>query len=102
MKFLALIRNVGNVHLRPKGYVRIFVNGKQVEQTSLQWGWPIYPNCEHKYLGKTEKVDWLPGHYQAELKIECGQVYQKKQVTTEKFEFHISKGREIKITYEKD
>jgi hypothetical protein len=88
VEFMVTLKNNGNVHVRPKGTIRI--EGPLSEETELEWGWPILPTQKHTYFGKTKKTDWPAGTYAVTMKLETGQPHQAGLFVEKRAELQIS------------
>jgi P pilus assembly chaperone PapD len=75
INFSTLIKNTGDIHVRPGGTVSIFSKGKLVESAKLEWGWPIYPNQEHRFNATSEKKDWQAGRYTVVVRVDYGKPF---------------------------
>jgi hypothetical protein len=75
INFSTLVRNTGDIHVRPSGTASIFSKGVLVECTKLEYGWPIYPQQEHRFNAVTEKKDWEAGRYTVVVRLDYGKPY---------------------------
>lgn len=65
-----LLRNTGNVHLRPEGIMQILnENGQPIANVELERGQPTYPGNERPYFGIVKDLRMLPGKYVAQIKL---------------------------------
>ena len=65
-----LLRNTGNVHLRPIGIFKIFDDNDQpVANVELEVGQPTYPGNLRSYLGEVKDLRMKPGKYVAHIDL---------------------------------
>jgi hypothetical protein len=65
-----VLRNTGNVHLRPVGILQILNDKDQpVANVELEQGQPTYPGNERPYLGVVKDLRMAPGKYSARIKL---------------------------------
>jgi P pilus assembly chaperone PapD len=72
-----LVKNTGDVHVRPGGEISVFSKGKLVASAKLEWGWPVYPGQEHPFSALTEKKDWEAGRYTVVVRMDYGRPYSE-------------------------
>ncbi|MCG3204694.1 MAG: hypothetical protein KCHDKBKB_01409 [Elusimicrobia bacterium] len=65
-----LVRNTGNVHLRPHGIMQIANDKDQlVANVELEHGQPTYPGNERPYMGVVKDLRMSPGKYWAQIEL---------------------------------
>ncbi len=65
-----LLRNTGNVHLRPAGILEILNSKDQiVANVELERGQPTYPGNQRPYLGVVKDLRLPPGKYYAQIEL---------------------------------
>lgn len=97
LQFSAMVKNVSNVHLRPRGRVRISLGNIPIEETSFDYGTPVFPDHETKYFAKSKRDAWIPGRYRVHVRIDYGMLYERELYVEKDMEFEIAKGGEIKF-----
>lgn len=66
-----LVRNAGNVHLRPYGILQILDSKDQpYANVELEKGQPVYPGQQRAYMGTIKDFTLKPGQYTAVIGIE--------------------------------
>lgn len=95
--FALTLENKGNIHIRPRNRVTLALGGNQVASAELDYGYPLYPNNEYKYTGRTSTGTWAPGEYTATVETECGWTYEKGAVISRQFNFTITDNREVQL-----
>jgi hypothetical protein len=84
-----LLKNEGNVHVRPEGWFVIKnTKGQIIADITLEKGRPTYPGKENVYSGQVKDVQLKPDEYSAEIalndvdrKIEIVRMTKKFEVT---------------------
>lgn len=72
------VQNKGNVHLRPRGRVKIKnEKGEMVKELTLPYGYPIMPQTSHTYYAFGENVELSSGRYKAIAFIRYGDIYER-------------------------
>lgn len=75
-----VVRNQGNVHVRPKGTVAVYnantpVATEPLTTIALQYGHPVYPHSRRTFYGFLKDGHLAPGRYRAVGHIEYGEWY---------------------------
>jgi hypothetical protein len=79
----ALVKNSGNIYLRPEGSVTIRSGKKAVQEIKLPEGRPVYPGRSREVIGSSDAIFKLEeGSYKASISIEC---YGQKKMKELKF-----------------
>ncbi len=64
------IRNGGNIHLRPSGFVEIVAAGKKLADLKFLEGRPVYPGSYRQIVARSDSI--LPaGSYQLIYRVSC-------------------------------
>jgi hypothetical protein len=65
-----LIRNEGNIHIRPEGWCEVKNDQDQtVANVFIQQGKPVYPGQENSYSGAVNDLRLAPGRYKALVRL---------------------------------
>ncbi len=93
LKVAVIVKNKGNVHIRPEGSVIIKKGRKTLNTINLRSGWPVYPDRKYGYIGTWANANLKKGKYTAYAHI----TYGDKLSLTKKKVFRIDKnGRVVK------
>ena len=73
IRVAVVIKNTGNVHLRPSGKVLIKdKKGREIKVVSLASGWPVYPGRVQPYFADWEDASLKAGKYKAIATVDYG------------------------------
>jgi hypothetical protein len=73
LRFGVLVKNKGNVHLRPKGKIVIEERkGKEIKEVELTYGWPVYPGKNRAYFADWKGASLKSGKYKATATVDYG------------------------------
>jgi hypothetical protein len=97
LSFSITLANKDKIHIRPRSRVSVSREGKQLAEIELDFGYPLYPNNEYVYSGKTAAVDWVPGRYTASIATECGWTYEHGKVISKQLDFIITDLKEVQL-----
>jgi hypothetical protein len=80
-----IVKNTGNVHLRPKGEVVIHnLRGKQLYKEEIPYGWVVQQKKENLCSAVLRDMRLRPGRYKASVSLTFGSLYeQEKQISHE-------------------
>lgn len=68
-----LINNTGNVHVRPRGLIRIFDKDDQLQINAVpEYGKPVFPGQPRALSATIRNFRLLPGRYRAVIELEDG------------------------------
>jgi hypothetical protein len=89
-----IIKNNGNVHLRPQGTLNIYKKRKSICELPFDYGRPVYPGNTHRYEVFLHTCSLEPGKYKAQvvLKDDLWKLSKKK-----KFKFNVTEDHKIEI-----
>jgi hypothetical protein len=99
ISFSALIKNTGDIHVRPKGTVSIFSKGVLVESAKLEYGWPIFPGQEHRFNALTEKKEWESGRYTVVVRADYGKPFSDDVIVQSATDITIDADGKITVGY---
>lgn len=93
LQVTALVKNDGNVHLRPSGSVTILSGGKIAAQLDFLESRPVYPGLSRSILARSDgDAALLAGKYTALIDIKC-----YGQEKTKKINFNVKQSGELAI-----
>jgi hypothetical protein len=99
INFSTLIKNTGDIHVRPKGTVSIFSKGVLVESAKLEYGWPIFPGQEHRFNATTQKKDWVSGRYTVVVRVDYGKPFSDDVIVQNATEMIIDADGKLTLGY---
>jgi len=88
-RFTVRVKNSGNVHIRPQGYVIIYdlFTDEETRRFPLRAGNPIFPGRSHSFSAPFGE-DLPNGRYIAQAVVEYGMIYgEKRTIKSEAVEF---------------
>jgi hypothetical protein len=97
LSFSLTLENKDRIHVRPRNKVYLSIDGKQATEIELDYGYPLYPNSEYTYSGKTAAGGWPPGKYSAVVQTECGWTYEHGNIIEKKYDFILNGSTEVQI-----
>jgi len=83
------IKNHSNVHIRPKGMIRVLKDNKEVAAFTFIKSPAIYPDQDFAFTIPQEGNPIQPGRYQVEVNISYGHTYDVDAVLKRTFEVKI-------------
>lgn len=95
--FTLVIKNTGNVHVRPTGKIIIYSNNKQIGEAQIQSGWPVFPNRKQEFNAVLNIYSLESGIYSGKVIIDYGSMYNKELFLEKSFNFRINQDQTIDI-----
>lgn len=81
LQFNVLVRNKGNVHVRPKGFIDLYRSGKPVGKFNFMESRPVYPGAARSVVAVTpEGLPLGPGDYKAKINVSYSGQSKKKEI----------------------
>ncbi|MFH1282925.1 MAG: hypothetical protein ABII27_04605 [bacterium] len=87
-----VLKNEGNVHIRPTGKVTVLKGKKVVKTVPISYGWPVYPNQERAFFARWDDMLLDKGRYTAKFEVN---LLHKGMVLKDSCRFKIDENGEV-------
>jgi len=88
--FGIVVENNSNVHIRPTGNIEITGENGDKYDVKVERGFPVYPGKSLGYGIPWDKKDLTPGKYNANVILDCGNIYKIDKKIEKKMNFAVS------------
>jgi len=78
LQVMVVVKNDGNVYIRPKGKVIISRKRKEIVSLDLKYGWPVYPGKVRAYSGNWKEAELASGKYKLTAMVDYGSTTLEK------------------------